>query len=61
MKNIQNELIETEMRITDLSRMSNISRQTIYEIMKGNVTPKIPTVKALCDVLGLNYKDYIPY
>lgn len=61
MKSIQKKLLATNMRITDISRKSNISRQTIYDIMKGNVNPKLPTIKSLCEVLDLDYKEYIPY
>ena len=61
MKDLRNELLQSNTTVTALSRASKISRQTIYDIMRGAVRPKIPTVKALCSVLNLDYKEYIPY
>jgi len=61
MQDIRKEIIASNISITELSRQSGISRQTIYSIINQDVYPKISTVKALCDVLGVNYRNYIPY
>ncbi len=60
MRDLSKLIENTDIRITDLSKASNVSRQTIYSIIKKDVTPTIGTIKRLCNVLGVNYIDYLP-
>lgn len=61
MKDLRVALCNTPIRITDLSRQAKISRQAIYALIQGKATPKISTIKSLCSVMGLDYKEYLPY
>ena len=45
--------------ICQFSKEIGVSRQTIYNILKGGKDIKINTVKKICAYFGVDYHDYI--
>lgn len=59
MKDIKELLNEREVSLTQLSKETGVTRQTLNNIVQGNNKPSLLTVKKICTYFDVDYKDYI--
>lgn len=56
---IRNARIDMGLSVQDLSNLSGFSISAIYNIENGKTIPKLFTLKMLCDVLFINYIEFL--
>lgn len=42
-----------------MANMSGLTRHYIYQMENGNLDPKRPTLRRLCEALGVKYSTYL--
>lgn len=54
---IRNRMAERNIGVTELARLTGLSRQTIHSVLKTGFRPVVPSAEALCEILELEPRE----